>query len=190
MKNLLEFTSFLQKFRRVKRRIKFRDGTHENDAEHSFQLAMTAWYIVSANKLKLNLKKVLEYSLAHDLVEAYAGDTPSEVHKNFAKSRKTKEAREERALKRIESDFKSFKDLHKIIKAYERRRDEESKFVYALDKMMPILNIYLEKGYSWKVYKVSIDDVLAYKKDKIAESKAVKKYFDQMVPILRKLKGF
>ena len=190
MKNLLEFTAFLQKFRRIKRRIKFKDGSFENDAEHSFQLAMTAWYIISANKLKLDLEKVLEYSLAHDLVETYAGDTPSDVHRTFSKARKTKEEREEKALKRIEKEFSTFKDLHKIIRAYERREDEESKLVYALDKMMPILNIYLEKGYSWKLYNVSIDDVVLYKKDKIAESKVVKKYFDQTVPLLRKLKGF
>lgn len=188
MEKLLEFTVFLQKFREVKRMIKFKDGSSENDAEHSFQLAVTAWYIVSTNNLKLNLEKILMYALAHDLVEAYAGDTPA-IHKDYENERGTKKAREEEAARRMHKEFGNFKDLHEIIERYEERDDEESRFVYALDKMMPVLNIYLQDGYSWKINNISIDDVVEYKKDKIAESGTIKKYFDEVVPLLRKLPG-
>jgi putative hydrolase of HD superfamily len=188
MKKLLEFIELTHKFRAVKRKVVFAsDKEHENDAEHSFQLALCAWYLINTDKIKLDTEKALKYALAHDLVEAYAGDTPSAVHRSFEAERQTKKAREEEAAKRIEEEFPEFKELHKIIHAYEMREDKESKFVYALDKVMPILNIYLDKGYSWKVNDVKIEDVIAYKKDQIAESPEVKKYFDQLIPLIRKL---
>jgi putative hydrolase of HD superfamily len=188
MDQLLKFTELTRKFRAVKRKVIFADDKQaENDAEHSYQLAVTAWYIASANKLKLNLEKVFAYALAHDLVEAYAGDTPSAVHRSYGAERETKKAREEEAAQRIKKEFPEFADLHHIIHAYEERNDEESRFVYALDKVMPILNIYLDGGYSWKINDVNIEDVIAYKKDQIAESPEIKKYFDMLVPLIKHL---
>ncbi|MBX4200149.1 HD domain-containing protein [Candidatus Parcubacteria bacterium] len=188
MEKLLEFIELTRKFRAVKRRVIFaEDKQQENDIEHSFQLALTAWYLINTDKIKLDVEKALKYALAHDLVEVYAGDTPSAVHRSYEAERHTKKAREEEALKRIKKEFPEFKELHKIIHAYEKREDKESRFVYALDKVMPILNIYLDKGYSWKVNDVKVKDVIAYKKDQIAESPEVKKYFDQLVPLIRKL---
>ncbi|MBX4195745.1 HD domain-containing protein [Candidatus Parcubacteria bacterium] len=187
MNKLLKFIELTRKFREVERKIKFKDGTDENDAEHSFQLAITAWYIAIANEMKFDMEKVLKYALAHDLVEAYAGDTPSDVHRKFEGERQTKHDREQEAAERIRKEFPEFDELHGIIEGYEKREDQESKFVYALDKIMPILNIYLDEGHSWKFYDVKIDDVIRYKQDKIAESPVVKKYFDLIIPLLRSL---
>jgi putative hydrolase of HD superfamily len=189
MEQLLKFIELTRKFRDVERMIRFKDGTNENDAEHSYQLAITAWYLVESNKLDLDIGKVLRYALAHDLVEAYAGDTPSDVHRKYEAERNTKKHREEEAALRLREEFKEFPDLHEIIEHYEKREDEESKFVYALDKIMPILNIYLDDGYSWKANNVSVEDVVQYKKEKIAESPIIQKYFDYLVPMIRNLPG-
>lgn len=47
----------------------------DNDIEHSFRVAMLCWMIIDEYKLKLDLNKVIKYSLIHDIVEVYAGDT-------------------------------------------------------------------------------------------------------------------
>jgi putative hydrolase of HD superfamily len=191
MERLLRFIELTRQFRRVERKVILADNKRaENDAEHSFQLAITAWFIASTNKLSLNAELVLKYALAHDLVEAYAGDTPSAVHPSYEAERQTKKAREEEALKRIRAEFPEFADLFKIIEKYEERSDEESRFVYALDKIMPVLNIYIDKGYSWSVNGVKIEDVVEYKKDQIAASPEIKKYFDELAPLIRGLPGF
>lgn len=189
MDKLLQFVEFTRKFRAVDRMVQFPDGRHENDAEHSYQLALIAWYILSKDNLSLDTGKVLKYALIHDLVEVYAGDTPAAVHRNFEEERSTKEEREELAARRMQDEFPEFNELHDLIHKYEERGDEEARFVYALDKMMPIFNIYLDKGHSWKVYGVKIEDVIEYKKDKIAESKEVKKYFDLIIPLIEGLDG-
>jgi putative hydrolase of HD superfamily len=185
MKELLKFVEFTSKFREVKRMIKFSDGTNENDAEHSLQLALVAWYVVSSNNLDLDINLILKYSIAHDLVEIYAGDTPAPVHKEFDKERETKAKREEEAALRIRGEFAEFEELHQIIEEYERKDSREAKFVSALDKIMPLMNIYLDGGHSWKLHHISFEDSVNSRRDKIKESPEVEKYFKEIVEILR-----
>jgi len=185
MDELLKFVKLTQEFRAVRRRIvSSREGREENDSEHSYQLAMVAWYLVNTQNLSLNLPLVIKYALTHDLVEIYAGDTPAAMHKGFEKEQSTKHEREEVAAKKLKEEFPEFPEMHELIANYEIRSDPESRFVYALDKVIPLLDIYLDDGYSWKVHKVSLEDLVSSKIDKVAVSPEVKKYFDEIVGIL------
>ena len=76
IQDLIEFTKFTHSFQQIKRVI-YANGEdrNENDAEHSYQLAMACWLVVETKKLKLDLNKIVKYALVHDLVEIYAGDT-------------------------------------------------------------------------------------------------------------------
>lgn len=109
----------------------------ENDAEHGFLLAALGCAIAQQMSPHLDLGKVSQYALVHDLVEAYAGDTTIwasvEEHDNKAE-------REEAALKLIEERFgKRFPWLDQTIKKYELFDEPESCFVYALDKVIPYI---------------------------------------------------
>ena len=74
--SVLQFCRLLMQFQAVERYgTEAPKGFRENDAEHSYSLAMMSWYIISTAKLDLDLQKSIQYSLAHDLVEVYAGDT-------------------------------------------------------------------------------------------------------------------
>ncbi len=186
LQSILNFVQFTQRFKEVEREIVFKHpngDVRENDAEHSFQLALVAWYIISAKKLPLDINRVLEYALVHDLVETYAGDTRlSETNQAYIES---KAAREAEALKQIVATFPEFIELPDIITRYEHRSDEESKFVYALDKMIPVLNIYIDGGYSWKKNTLTLEKIVTSKKDKIALSPVLEKIWLDMVEILR-----
>ena len=75
LEKLLEFAKMLNLLQAVERVIRVKDQDRwENDMEHSYHLAMLAWYIVDVQKLSLNREQVFCYALAHDLVEVYAGD--------------------------------------------------------------------------------------------------------------------
>lgn len=154
-KQLLQFVEFTHKFQQVKRRLFVNhEDRDENDVEHSFQLAFLGWYIISSQKLNYNIDLVIKYSMVHDLVEIYAGDTYFESDQT---QKDTKEERELKALKQIASEFPDFPDMTNLITNYEERKDKESQFVYALDKMIPVLNIYLDKGRSWKRDQVTFE---------------------------------
>lgn len=154
-KQLLHFVQFTHKFQQVKRRIIVNhENRCENDSEHSYQLALLGWYIVSSQKLNYNIDLIIKYSLVHDLVEIYAGDTFFEAE---ASLQATKEEREQSALQKIEIEFPEISDITELIHKYESKSDPEAQFVYALDKMIPVLNIYLDNGRSWKNDKVSFE---------------------------------
>ncbi len=179
LNDLVSFVEFTHLFRAVERRI-FIQGKEEfeNDAEHSYQLALVAWYIITQEKLPLKLEKVFAYALAHDLVEAYAGDM------RFDAPTDVKKAAEHEALKRIKLTFPRFKMLHDTIRRYEAKLDPESQFVFALDKLLPDINTFLDNGRLWQVGGVSFKERLGVISEKLAHSAIIERYhkeFQEMV---------
>lgn len=184
--SILDFTKLLNKFREVKRVVfTVGDGEPENDAEHSYQLAMLAWYIISSKNLKLNKDLVIKYSLIHDLVEVYAGDTYTF---RSDKEEKDKVEREKESLERIQKEFPELSDMYELVHKYEERSDIESRFVYALDKLLPPMNIYLDGGRDWKKHKVTLDMIISNKTSKIALSPEIEPYYKEFLTILEENK--
>ena len=141
LKQIFELIKFLNSFQEIERNVRVRGRkSMENDAEHSYQLAMICWLFAENKKLKLNKEKVLRYALVHDLVEVYAGDT--DPHKSSKSYLRSKEEREMRAVKQIKKKFPGLKPLHLAIEGYEKRNDRESQLVYMVDKILPVINTY------------------------------------------------
>lgn len=186
IQNILNFVEFTHKFNQLKRQL-YATGEDrlENDSEHSFELAMVSWYIISTKKLKYNIDKVIRYALVHDLVEIYAGDTF--FYSDNATKDKKKE-NEKNALKRIEKEFKEFPEMIKTIQNYENRIDPESEFIYTLDKILPVMNIYLDKGRSWREHKIRFDMLIENKK-KVVINQDVNDIWEELVKVVEKDKG-
>lgn len=187
LQQIIKFIDLIHQFQKVERVMKIRDRDNpENDVEHSYQLAMVAWYATSSYNLNLDIDKVIKYSLLHDLVEAYAGDVDAF---DLSPGRdKIKAEREHQALVRLKSEFPEFPEMIKIIEEYELRENGESKFVYALDKVLPPINIYLDNGRNWKERGIgfTMEKLVTNKRIKIANQPSVEKLFEQLVEILEK----
>ncbi|MFZ1627177.1 MAG: HD domain-containing protein [Candidatus Moraniibacteriota bacterium] len=138
LSSLLSFAEFINKLQAVERVIRVKGGARwENDVEHSYSLAMLAWYIVDSEQLPLDRDKVFRYALAHDLVEVHAGDTYLYTEDQALLA--SKPERERLAAERLAADFPEVPLVHEALRAYVARDDAESRFVYALDKIEPIL---------------------------------------------------
>ena len=145
---------------------------------------MVAWFLIDQDKLKLDKELCFMYALAHDLVEVYAGDT-------FAYDKKmisSKHLREKNALVKIKKRFSNFTNLTRVIEKYEKREDKESKFIYALDKILPPIQLYLENGKLWHEKEISFEVLTENKSHKIALSKDVDKYWQELLIELTKNK--
>lgn len=186
LQNLLKFSEFIAQFRMIERTLYLeRLKRNENDAEHCCMLALTAWYIISSEKLDLDMEKVMLYALAHDLVETYAGDT--DAYSTDKNAHATKEAREHEALIRIEKEFPEFPELVVAINEFEARKNKEARFVYALDKIQPTLAVYLDRGASWKKQGITLEQIIAKKKEPIESADSVVfDYFNQLITLLKK----
>jgi putative hydrolase of HD superfamily len=185
LEDFVRFLHAVQRFKRIARRPDEKERT--NTAEHTFMLAMVCWYIASANKLKLDYHKILKYALAHDVIEAYSGDTPA----YDVEGQKTKTAREAAAVEKIKQEFPEFSELTATIHEYEERATPEAKFVYATDKLVDPLDASMETTQSiWKDTGVSWETLISYKTPKIAASDAVVPYWNELVKKLEDKKDF
>lgn len=181
---LISFTKILNELQKVERVIRVQGSDRwENDQEHSFSLAMLAWYICETDKLSLDRVKVFQYALAHDLVEVYAGDTyPYTEDQTLSDS---KPERERLAAERLAGEFPELPALHAAISGYVAKNDPESRFVYALDKIEPVIKLYLDGGRTWKEKNVTLAMIYKHKKDKVALSLEVQPYFDELMALLK-----
>lgn len=182
---LFNFVVFYNKFRNI-RRVIYTKGSADREplGEHTDQLAFFAWFVRDLFLPHLDLSKVLCYSLAHDVVEVYAEDTsafPDKLgHFGHSLDRSTKKDRERRALERLVREWgQTFPAMIEQIRAYERREDEESRFVYALDKFVADLNILEDEGRTNLLLGVTFDEKVAYKRPRIAEHELLVELFDE-----------
>lgn len=111
----------------------------------------------------------LPYALVHDLAEIYAGDTP--VYSDPV-TRAAKPKRERAARAELHQKFgNDFPWLLKYLDDYVAMKDEESKFVYALDKILPHVSVIIADYHparpTWRAYKAS---------ERIAREKVSAKY--------------
>jgi len=132
---------------------------NENDAEHSWQLAMMAVVLLEhANTKVIDPLRVIKMLLIHDVVEIDAGDT-------FAYDDTGHEDKYERELAAAERIFGLLPDdqsgeLLALWKEFEARETAEAKFAAALDRLAPMLLNYYTGGKSWNDHGITSDQVL------------------------------
>lgn len=184
---LLDFITFSNEFRATERLIWYKGNPHrELDGDHSFQIAFVAWYIISRFKLELDVPTVVMMALVHDLPEFNAGDThafedPTGVIPN-GPSPDTKEERERVATEDIVERWgKEFPDMVKLLLRYQAHACPESRFIYALDKLVSTANIFLDEGNTWHRLKVSLDKLDAYKWHKVGAHNIIEGLYDELV---------
>lgn len=131
------------------------NGRLENDVDHSFGLAMTCWYLQPKIAPELDLLKILQHALSHDIVELHAGDTYVFDEAALA----DKDIRERQALAQLKNDWSDFPELTAHAEDYMDKVDEESKFVKAVDKILPVLMIELgiEQKDTWQERGVTLE---------------------------------
>ncbi|MBP9821507.1 MAG: HD domain-containing protein [Candidatus Pacebacteria bacterium] len=175
----LNFIDLLQKFRAIERRTLVKDSDRrESDAEHSFSLAMLTWYVNETYGLNLDTNKLLKYALAHDLVELYSGDTFFYDKQDIKDGQ---EKREEEAAHILRENCPEFPELHEIIQRYTKQDDAESRFIYALDKIEPMMNGYQDNGRMWRKEGISLEMIRTMKTPKVAGDITVKKIFEELI---------
>lgn len=139
----------------------------ENDVEHSMSVATMCWYIHDAYKVPLDITKILQYALAHDFVERYAGD----VNTFASEGERAQKIKDEQAsLDKLSQEFQSFPGLVNTMKGYEARADEESLFVWTVDKMQALIMGGLDDWRPYAELNISYDEFVAKYDELLAAS--------------------
>jgi putative hydrolase of HD superfamily len=142
-------------------RITFHDDgvTPESDTDHTVMLGLVACAFAARHLPDLDLGLIAQFALVHDLVEVYAGDTPT-LRINDAQ-RESKEEREQAALMRIMREFTALPWLAATIAVYEQRRRPEARYVKAMDKLLPKITHIANRGRTLRDQGFSMGELVA-----------------------------
>ena len=188
----IEFIKEIDKLKYIQRRTRlFNSDRNENDAEHSWHLAMMAIILSQHSNTPIDVLKVVKMVLIHDIVEIDAGDTfiydTAKNHVNTADERLAAE-RIFGLLPKEQAD-----DLIAIWEEFEAGETDEAKFAKSMDRLEPLLQNVSNNGGTWKEYDVDYKKV--YEKKQVIKNGSVsiwdyaEKLIDESVTngILKKL---
>jgi len=176
----LNFIKEIDKLKYIQRRTKlFNSERHENDAEHSWHLAMMTIVLAEHSNKPVDVLKVLKMVLIHDIVEIDAGDT---FIYDTAKSHDNTEE-EFIAAKRIFGLLPEDQaaDFIAIWSEFEEGVSEEAKFARSMDRLEPLLQNTSNNGGTWTEYNVAYEQV--YNKKKVIEngSASIWRYAENLI---------
>lgn len=147
---VVELGKLVQLFGSVNRTLLYEDGvTPESDTDHTVMLGIIGCALAHSYDKTLDIGKIAQFALVHDLVEAYAGDTPTlNVSQEILR---LKDEVEHAALQRIKKEFDHiFPWISETIEEYERLASPEATFIKTLDKCLPKISNILNKGITLK----------------------------------------
>lgn len=124
----------------------------ENSAEHSWHLAMMAVLLAEHAREPVQLARVVEMVLLHDIVEIDAGDT----YVYDPKGSEDKAVREQKAADRLFNMLPPDQAvrLMELWHEFEAMATPEAQFAATLDRLMPLLHNVHTKGRSWQEHGV------------------------------------
>lgn len=158
----IDFIKEIDKLKYIQRKTKlFNSDRRENDAEHSWHLALMAIVLSEHADGSVDLLKVIKMVLIHDIVEIDAGDTfiydTQKAHTNTVEERL--------AANRIFGILPELqaKELIAIWEEFEAGETLEARFARAMDRLEPLLQNSSNNGGTWNEFGVNYDKVYSKK---------------------------
>lgn len=133
------------------------NGRNENDAEHSWHMAVMAYLLKEYSNEEIDIAKVMLMCLIHDIVEIDAGDTYAYDNEGL----KTQKAREDAAKERIFSILpeEQKRELIALFDEFEECETAESRFAHAMDNIQPLLLNNSNNGSDWREHNVTAEQI-------------------------------
>ena len=160
----IDFIKEIDKVKYIQRKTKlFNSDRNENDAEHSWHLALMALVLAEHSNEQIDILKVIKMVLIHDIVEIDAGDTfIYDSQKNHSNTDEERLAAQ-RIFGLLPQEQRD--ELIAIWEEFEAGESSEAKFARSMDRLEPLLQNTSNKGGTWNEFGVNYDKV--YEKKQI-----------------------
>ena len=171
MNQQLLFTAEIDKMTDVLRQtVLINKSRRENDAEHSWHIAVMAMLFSEYASEPVNIGRVVQMCVVHDLVEIEADDTFAyDVQGNIGKAEREKEAADKLFSKLPEDQGHMIRALWEEFDAMETA---DAKYAACMDRLQPFLHNTLTEGHTWgqgKVTRGAVEKRMAVIKDFMPE---------------------
>lgn len=160
MTEVMQFLMELDKLKGVERRTRLiGNARHENSAEHSWHLAVAAMSLAPYVGFPVDVPRVVQMALLHDVVEIDAGDVM--VYDLVAR-----EAIHQQEMAAADRIFSLLPDtlrdrFRSLWNEYEAGETAEARFANMLDRALPIIQNLHNEGRSWIENEIRLEQVLA-----------------------------
>ena len=160
LRKQLQFILEIDKLKTILRQSPLIDQSRkENDAEHSWHLAVMAILLSEyAKERHMDIFHVVKLALIHDLVEIDAGDTF--CYDKTGNNQKLE--REKRAADRIFNILPQdqAEEMRALWDEFEARETPEACFAAALDRLQPLLHNFHTQGGTWREHGITRQQVI------------------------------
>jgi len=159
----ISFIQEIDKIKYIQRKTKlFNSDRPENDAEHSWHLAMMSMVLAEHSDTPIDVLKVLKMVLIHDIVEIDAGD----IFMYDTLKSHTNTENERKAARRIFGLLpkEQADEFIAIWEEFEAGETNEAKFAKSMDRLEPLLQNASNNGGTWKEFDVDYNQVYEKKK--------------------------
>lgn len=159
----ISFIKEIDKIKYIQRKTKlFNSNRPENDAEHSWHLAMMTVVLAEHSDAPIDVLKVIKMVLIHDIVEIDAGD----IFIYDTQKSHTNTDNELKAAKRIFGLLpkEQADELIAIWEEFEAGETTEAKFAKSMDRLELLLQNTSNDGGTWKEFDVDYSKVYEKKK--------------------------
>ena len=149
MQPIVDFILELDKLKGVTRKTRpLGLDRYENSAEHSWQIAMLAMSLAHLAASPVDVNRVVQMLLVHDVGEIDAGDTIVYAEEGRAAVQAAERAGAIRVLGLLPEPQRSH--FTGLWEEFERSDTPESLFANAVDRAMPVLLNLANNGQSWR----------------------------------------
>ena len=167
----LLFTAEIDKMTDVLRQtLLISKSRRENDAEHSWHIAVMAMLFSEYAPVPVDIGRVVQMCVVHDLVEIEAGDTFAyDVSGNIGKAEREKEAAD-KLFSKLPKDQGCF--IRDLWEEFDAMETADSRYAACMDRLQPFLHNTLTDGHTWgngKVTRAAVEKRMAVIKDFMPE---------------------
>jgi putative hydrolase of HD superfamily len=130
---------------------------YENDAEHSWHLALMAFVLAEHSNEPIDVLRVVKMVLIHDLVEIDAGDTFAYDEAALLTQREREVQAAERIFGLLPNDMAG--ELRGLWDEFEERQTPVARFAVALDRLCGVLASCHHQGGCWRDAGITVERV-------------------------------
>lgn len=155
----MDFIREMDGLKKIGRQTYLKDGSRkENDAEHSWHLAVMALVLQEYAEHEIDVLRVISMVLVHDMVELDAGDTYAYDDTGNATKREREMEAAERIFHLLPKDQAVF--FRGLWDEFEASETMEALFAHTLDNIQPTMLNDASKAKAWREHQVKLSQVL------------------------------
>lgn len=155
----MNFIKEIDKIKKIQRQSFLTDSSRqENDAEHSWHLALMCMTLNEHSNEKIDVLKTMSMVLIHDIIEIDAGDTYAYDEVGYQSKREREVKAAERIFNLLPKDQAAY--FRALWDEFEEGATNEALFAHSLDRIQPIMLNDASEGRAWKDHQIKISQVL------------------------------